>query len=77
MAKNDGAPQRVTRSFRPAREPGWIEFKAAVLEFSEAPTEATLVRYLNASRALDGLDPRRRLSACVGAQPAPPGLPAR
>jgi hypothetical protein len=38
------------------------EFEAAVLEFSDAPSPATLIRYLNASRALEGLDPlpRRR-----------------
>jgi hypothetical protein len=39
-----------------AKKPGYTEFKAAVLEFSDAPSAANLARYLRASRALDGLD---------------------
>ena len=47
----------MNRPVRSARKPGYLEFKAAVLMFADAPTPATLVRYLNASRSLEGLDP--------------------
>jgi hypothetical protein len=54
VTSNDGAQGGVNVG---ARKPGYFEFKAALLEFSDAPTPATLVRYLNASRALERLDP--------------------
>jgi hypothetical protein len=60
MTNGDGPQARVKEDARSARTPGYLEFKAAVLEFSNAPTLATLVRYLNASRALEGLDPLPR-----------------
>jgi hypothetical protein len=41
-----------------AKKPEYLEFKAAVLEFADAPSAANLARYLRASRALDGLDLR-------------------
>jgi hypothetical protein len=41
---------------RSAKKPAYLEFKAAVLEFSNAPFAPNLVRYLRASMALDGLD---------------------
>lgn len=41
---------------RSAKMPAYLEFKAAVLEFSDTPSPANLERYLRASRALDGLD---------------------
>ena len=61
MTKNDAAQRSVNGSARSGRSPEYLEFKAAVFEFSETQTPAALVRYLNASRALEGLDalPRR------------------
>jgi hypothetical protein len=34
----------------------YVAFRVALLDFSEEPTPANLVRYLQASRELDGLD---------------------
>jgi hypothetical protein len=61
VTKNDGAQGSVNGSARSGRSPEYLEFKEAVFEFSETQTPAALVRYLNASRALEGLDalPRR------------------
>jgi hypothetical protein len=60
VTKNDGVQGSVNGSARSGRSPEYLEFKAAVFEFSETQTPAALVRYLNASRALEGLDPRPR-----------------
>jgi hypothetical protein len=57
VTKHDGAQGGVNGSARSGGSPEYVEFKAALFEFSETPTPAALVRYLNASRALDGLDP--------------------
>jgi hypothetical protein len=57
MTNNDGAQGGVNGGVHSAGTPCYIEFKAAVLEFSHAPSPATLVRYMNASRALEGLKP--------------------
>jgi hypothetical protein len=56
------AHRKANGGARSARKPAYLKFRAALLEFSDAPTQASLVRYLNASRALEGLDPlpRRR-----------------
>jgi hypothetical protein len=56
VANNDYALRSVNGRARSARKQRYLEFKAAVLGFSDAPTAASLVRYLNASRALEGLD---------------------
>jgi hypothetical protein len=55
VTNNDDALRRVNGRARSTRK-RYLEFKAAVLGFSDAPTAASLVRYLNASRALEGLD---------------------
>jgi hypothetical protein len=60
MTNNDGAQGGVNGRAHSARTPCYIEFKTAVLEFSHAPSPATLVRYMNASRALEGLKPLPR-----------------
>jgi hypothetical protein len=60
VTKNDGAQGSVNGSARSDRRPEYLEFKAAVFELSETQTPAALVRYLNASRALEGLDPLPR-----------------
>jgi hypothetical protein len=61
VTSNDGAQGTVNGGALSARKRAYLEFKAAVLEFSDDPTPAAMVRYLRASRALDGLDslPRR------------------
>jgi hypothetical protein len=61
VTSTDGAQGTVNGGARSARKRAYLEFKAAVLEFSDDPTPATMVRYLSASGALDGLDalPRR------------------
>ena len=38
----------------------YVAFREAVLDLSDAPTKANIVRYLEASRALDGWPPRGR-----------------
>jgi hypothetical protein len=38
----------------------YAEFKAALLDFSDAPNPASLARYLHASRALEPLTPPAR-----------------
>lgn len=63
MANNHGAQGSLKESARAVRKPGYLEFKAALLEFADAPTPATLDRYLTASRALEGLDPPPRRPA--------------
>jgi hypothetical protein len=45
---------------RSAGKRAHLEFKAAVLELSDEASPVTVVRYLNASRALDGLEPLPR-----------------
>ena len=57
MRNGDGVQGSMNGPVRSARKPGYLEFKAAVLMFADAPTAATLVRYLNASRTLERLDP--------------------
>jgi hypothetical protein len=74
---NDGAQGSVNGGARSARKPGYLEFKAAVLELSVAPTPATLVRYLNASRAIEGLDPLPRRPAGLVASHPPLALRSR
>jgi hypothetical protein len=57
VTKNHGTQGSVNGSARSGGRPEYLEFKAAVFELSETQTPAALVRYLNASRALEGLDP--------------------
>jgi hypothetical protein len=63
MTNNNGAQGGVNGAAHSARTPCYIEFKTAVLELSHAPNPATVVRYLNASRALEGLKPLPRRPA--------------
>jgi hypothetical protein len=53
---------------RPAQAETYVEFREALLEFSDAPSAGNLVRYLAASRALGRLEPtaRRRPEARDG-----------
>jgi hypothetical protein len=68
---SNGAPRSTSRGALAAGKSAYIEFEAAVLEFSDAPSPVTLLRYLNASRVLDGLDPlSRRRAASVGGRAA-------
>jgi hypothetical protein len=60
MISEDSAQASVNGGAHSATTPSYLEFKAAVLELSHARTPAALLRYLNASRALDGLEPRPR-----------------
>jgi hypothetical protein len=60
-----------------SRSQGYVEFKAALLEFMDVLTPATLVRYLNASRALGGLDPPTRRPAESVDSPDRSALPSR
>jgi hypothetical protein len=73
VRKNDRAQGSVSGSARSARRREYLEFKSAVLELAEEPTPAALVRYLNASRALEGLDslpprPTRLVDSTNGAR---------
>jgi hypothetical protein len=54
---SNASGQKARNGNAPLDRPGaYLKFKAAVLELSDDATPANVVRYLNASRALDGLD---------------------
>jgi hypothetical protein len=74
---NNDRTQRTQPGAKPVEKPGYVEFKAALLEFMDVLTPATLVRYLNASRALGGLDPPTRRPAESVDSPDRSALPSR
>jgi hypothetical protein len=63
VTSTDSAFPHLNGDLRPAGRPAYVEFKTAVLEFSDDPNATNLVRYLNASRALEGLTPLPRRPA--------------
>jgi hypothetical protein len=50
----------MNESARSRQAPAYVEFRTALLRFSEVPSEANLVRYLHASRVLEELGPIAR-----------------
>jgi hypothetical protein len=75
VTNDDGVQGSVNG--RAAREPGYLEFKTALLEFAAEPTQATLVRYLNASRALERPLPGSSAARRVGERPHRAALRSR
>jgi hypothetical protein len=65
------AHRRVNGGARWDRKPGYLEFKAALLELSDDPSPATLVRYLNASRGLERALPISSTARTAGEQRQP------
>ena len=69
MTNDDGAHGSVNGGARWDRKPGHLKFKAALLEFSDDPSPATLVGYLNASRGLERALPISSPARTAGEQP--------